>query len=120
MPGLEEASHRFVKMADVEEVPPGKLKAVDLAGQRLILINLGEEYRAFSARCPHGDGPLEEGTLFQGVLECPWHHWRFDVATGENVYPRNVFPSERQGEIRPLEAYPVRVRGRDIEVGLPE
>lgn len=115
---MEEASPRFVKMAEVGEVPPGKLKAVDLAGRRLIVVNLGEEYRVFNARCPHRDGPLEEGTLFRGVLVCPWHHWRFDVTTGENVYPQNVFPPERQGDIRPLEAYPVRVRGHDIEVEL--
>lgn len=118
-PRLEEASPRFVKVADAREVPPGSFKAVGLARKRLIIVNLGEEYRAFDARCPHQGGPLEEGTLFQSVLTCPWHHWTFDVSTGENIFPRNVFPSERLSDIRGLKVYPVRLRGHDIQVALP-
>lgn len=118
-PPLKKASPRFVKVADVGEIPPGALRVVGLARKRLIIVNLGEEYRAFDARCPHQGGPLEEGTLFQSVLTCPWHHWTFDVSTGENIFPRNVFPPERLGDIRGLKVYPVRLQGRDIEVVLP-
>ena len=40
--------------------------------------------RAYPARCPHLLGPLansKEG----GIVECPWHGYRFDVATGECI-----------------------------------
>jgi hypothetical protein len=38
--------------------------------------------RAFGAeiRCPHRGGPLVE---CDGVLQCPWHGYRYDKATGQ-------------------------------------
>ena len=37
---------------------------------------------ALDNRCPHMGFPLERGTVEDGVLTCPWHHARFDVASG--------------------------------------
>jgi len=34
------------------------------------------------SRCTHRGGPLHEGTVVDGCLECPWHGARFDLATG--------------------------------------
>lgn len=35
--------------------------------------------------CPHSGGPLSEGKIENGVLECPWHQWQFDAATGKSA-----------------------------------
>ncbi len=35
------------------------------------------------ARCSHRGGPLHEGTVVDGCIECPWHGARFDLDTGE-------------------------------------
>jgi nitrite reductase/ring-hydroxylating ferredoxin subunit len=51
----------------------------------LALYRLGEQVHALQAFCPHLDGPLFEGSLCDGEITCPWHGWRFDVATGERV-----------------------------------
>ena len=34
------------------------------------------------SRCSHRGGPLHEGTVVDGCLECPWHGARFDLDTG--------------------------------------
>jgi hypothetical protein len=34
------------------------------------------------SRCTHRGGPLHEGSVVDGCLECPWHGARFDLATG--------------------------------------
>jgi nitrite reductase/ring-hydroxylating ferredoxin subunit/uncharacterized membrane protein len=34
------------------------------------------------SRCSHRGGPLHEGTVVDGCLECPWHGARFDLETG--------------------------------------
>lgn len=34
------------------------------------------------SRCTHRGGPLHEGVVVDGCLECPWHGARFDLATG--------------------------------------
>lgn len=39
-----------------------------------------------SAVCPHLLGPLSDGEVdATGTITCPWHGYRFDVMTGENV-----------------------------------
>ena len=35
------------------------------------------------ARCSHRGGPLHEGEIVDGCLQCPWHGARFDLDTGE-------------------------------------
>ena len=39
-------------------------------------------YRVFRNACPHAGAPLSAGNYTKGVIECPRHHWRFDVMTG--------------------------------------
>ena len=61
-------------------------------------------------RCPHEGYPLSEGSLSQDcTLTCNWHNWKFNLATGENLY----------GGDR-LRTYPVETRGADIWVDITE
>lgn len=34
---------------------------------------------AFLDRCPHRNVPLSKGTVTDGLLQCPYHGWRFDT-----------------------------------------
>lgn len=110
---------QFIKIAEIGDVPPGSIRAVDLDGRRILLVNLKGAFFAVDARCPHQAGPLDEGTLWGEILECPWHHYRYDIRTGENLYPKNVYPSDLpflQQDLRPLRTYRVKVEGEDILV----
>jgi nitrite reductase/ring-hydroxylating ferredoxin subunit len=111
---------RVVKVATVDEVPPRTMRAVEVDGRRVLLINLDGEIRALDACCPHRGGPLEQGELWQGALECPWHHYRYDVRTGENLYPRNVYPPEVAAALRrqlqPVRRYALRIADGHILV----
>jgi nitrite reductase/ring-hydroxylating ferredoxin subunit len=44
----------------------------------------GESY-SFRARCPHRSGPLEDAPVVDGIIQCPWHGYRFDVRSGRNL-----------------------------------
>jgi nitrite reductase/ring-hydroxylating ferredoxin subunit len=44
----------------------------------------GRRHR-FATVCPHLGGPLEEATVEEGVVTCPWHGYRFDVRSGRCV-----------------------------------
>ncbi|MCZ6550237.1 MAG: Rieske 2Fe-2S domain-containing protein [candidate division NC10 bacterium] len=108
---------RFVKLAEVGQIPPGQMKVVKAHGHEVVVVNLGDSYVAFNARCPHKGGPLGEGTLCEETIQCPWHHHRYDVRTGQNVYPKNVYPSDMPwllDQVGFLQMYAVRVEGRDI------
>lgn len=37
------------------------------------------------AFCPHLEGPLFQGSLAGADVVCPWHLWRFSLATGERL-----------------------------------
>ncbi len=110
---------RFVRVAALTEVPPGAMRAVEADGRRVLLVNVEGRIHALQARCPHRAAPLEEGTLWGAVIECPWHHYRYDARSGENLYPRNVYPDDLphlRRDLRPLRRYEVRVEGGDIWV----
>jgi Rieske Fe-S protein len=32
--------------------------------------------------CAHAGGPLAEGKIVDGCIECPWHQSRFDLVSG--------------------------------------
>lgn len=76
----------FVTVARVSEIPPGTGRTVEVHGIWIALFNVDGTFYALDNACPHAGGPLGEGKLREGgVVECPWHGWRFDLATGQRV-----------------------------------
>jgi nitrite reductase/ring-hydroxylating ferredoxin subunit len=70
---------------------------VEFGGSPVRVERLDGELIAFSAVCPHWLGPLEDAPLEDGAVRCPWHGWRFDVRTGENLdgRPCRLAPAPR-------------------------
>jgi nitrite reductase/ring-hydroxylating ferredoxin subunit len=60
----------------------GDRAVVELEGRRILLLRVGDEVHAFDNACPHEGNPLVEGEVLGDVLECAYHGWRFDLATG--------------------------------------
>lgn len=87
----------------------GDLVGVDVAGRKVLLVNIEDEVRAYQDRCPHQDSPLSEGDLDGEVLTCSRHLWQFDALTGCGINP----------DTSQLSAYPVRVEDGMICVGIP-
>ncbi len=100
----------FIKVATLDEVPPGEMKLVEVDGKEIVLANVGGQIYAFDNTCTHRGGPLHEGELTGDVVECPWHGGRFNVKTGEVVGPP---PS------RPIATYQVQVEGSEIRLARP-
>ncbi|MHC4933557.1 MAG: Rieske (2Fe-2S) protein [Planctomycetota bacterium] len=98
------AAYRAVLPAS--ELPPGEARRIEIDGLEIALFNIDGTTHATENTCLHAGGPLHEGTLEEGVVTCPWHDWKFEVATGRC----NLNPKVR------LRRYPVRVREATIEV----
>ena len=80
-------SEGFVKVAESKDIEPSSMKAVDVAGEKVCIINIEGNYYAIGNVCTHVGGPLDEGTLEGYEVECPWHGSQFDVRTGEPTKP---------------------------------
>ncbi len=100
---------RFVKATSLSDVPPGVSTVVEIEGKEIALFNAGGTIYALDNTCPHAGGPLAEGTVEEGRVECPWHGAQFELKTG--VSSSALAPVG-------VPAYPVRVNGSDIEIEL--
>jgi len=97
----------FVKVATVADVPAGSVRHIVVHDKPMALCNVGGEFYAVNAVCPHMGGPLASGRLENYVITCPWHGWTFDVRTGLPDHPGG----------HSVSSYEVRVEGQDILVG---
>lgn len=60
-----------------------QMKLVRVNGTRVAVGRTGKGYVAFQDRCTHKGGPLSDGVMICGTVQCPWHGSQFDVHTGE-------------------------------------
>ena len=66
-------------LATIPEATPTKMKA---GINDLVLVRVGDTVHALHAVCAHAGGPLAEGTVVDGCIECPWHASRFRLTDG--------------------------------------
>lgn len=78
-------------------------------GTRVLLARVGSDYYAVGGECTHYGAPLCEGLLRGTTVMCPWHHARFDVASGRATGPPALSALQRYRVA--LEAGRVRVLG---------
>ena len=98
----------FVKMATIDDLPPGNSKEVEHEGRIYALFNVDGVISAIDGVCPHQGGPLADGMLTGTKVACPWHGWQFDVRSGQSpMGPRVKQP-----------VYEVKVEGQDVYVSV--
>jgi nitrite reductase/ring-hydroxylating ferredoxin subunit/uncharacterized membrane protein len=73
----------------------------------VLLVRSGGAVLALSDRCSHRGGPLHEGELVDGCVQCPWHGSRFVLADGSVA---------RGPASRPQPAYETRVVAGRVQV----
>ena len=85
-----------IKACELKELVGGSGKLVTVSGKAVALFRVGERVVAVDAECPHEGGPLQDGTIEDGCVVCPWHHYKFALAGGQcdldpslkvNTYP---------------------------------
>jgi nitrite reductase/ring-hydroxylating ferredoxin subunit/uncharacterized membrane protein len=72
-----------VTVARTDELKENQIKLVHVNGHRIAVARTEDGYVAFADRCTHRGGPLADGTIARGVVQCPWHGSQFDVRTGK-------------------------------------
>jgi nitrite reductase/ring-hydroxylating ferredoxin subunit/uncharacterized membrane protein len=80
-------------IADLPHAIPTKARA---GINDLVLVRIGTTVHALNAVCAHAGGPLAQGTVVDGCIQCPWHASRFQlhdgrVAQGPALYDQPVY-----------------------------
>ena len=72
-------------------IPEGKPVKAKLGINQLVLVRQGETILALHDTCAHAGGPLNEGRVVDGTIECPWHASRYELANGHVVRGPSVY-----------------------------
>ncbi|TMD62340.1 MAG: Rieske 2Fe-2S domain-containing protein [Chloroflexi bacterium] len=103
----EGGSDDFVAVMNAQDLVEGKLTRVDASGIPAVLLKTGKSIYAIGATCTHLGGPLDEGTVQDGVVQCPWHGSCFRMQDGSVVNGPAVYAEP---------TFDVRVRDGKIEL----
>ena len=98
-----------VPIATVGDIPDGSSIVVELNQKDVAVFLVDGKYFAIDDRCPHAGASLSGGFIEDGVVTCPFHHWRFRLSDG--AWCDN--PKIKTG------CYPVHVVGDEIQVEIP-
>ncbi|MDQ3569678.1 MAG: non-heme iron oxygenase ferredoxin subunit [Actinomycetota bacterium] len=105
MSGLERA-------CSIDDLAPGEARRCDVAGHRIAVVRVGDDFYAVGDRCSHANFSLSEGEVLTEDLEieCWKHGSAFSLTTGQ---PQSL-PATK-----PVPVYEVRVEGADVMVRIP-
>ncbi len=107
---LNQEKLEYIQVGSVEELKQGERIFIEIDGKPIVIINLNGDYYAIGDVCSHDDGPVGEGNLEGFEIICPRHGAHFDIRTGK-VLALPAFVD--------IPAYPIRVVGDQIEIGIP-
>lgn len=98
------AEHLVAKTGEVKE---GEAKRVVVGSNEIAIYNLGGTFHATDDVCTHAYASLSDGFIEDGIVECPLHAGRFEIATGKAL----GVPVTQD-----IKVYKVRVDGDSIYV----
>ena len=93
-----------------DQLDPDFPMGVEVGGQPVGLFLIGDQVYALDDICPHAFAMLSQGFQENGVIECPLHAARFEIATGKCLNEIG------QHDTR---CFPVRVQGGRVSVRIP-
>ena len=112
------AERKWIDVGATAALSNSPVRRLEIDGLVLALSYHDGTFAALAASCAHKGGPLDQGTLVDGCIVCPWHNWKYDRVTGQAV-----------GRAAGVDAYDVEIRdgrvlvdvasGRGAGVGAP-
>lgn len=99
----------WADVASLRDLPMREPVRRTVDGTDVVLYRIGSTVRALAATCAHLGGPLDDGTVEDECVRCPWHGSTYDLRDGAVV---------RGPSTHPQPAYETRVVGRTVQIRL--
>lgn len=74
-----------VFLANLSDFPAKGREVFHVEGDPILVVKVGEQFRAVSNKCPHLGLPLANGKVEDETITCPFHGSKFDLQSGENL-----------------------------------
>lgn len=84
------ASYVKKSLGRLTDFPLSGLREVEVGGDKILLIRVGDTVSAIGATCPHAGAPLAGGVLHGSTVICPWHKAAFAAGGGKCLEPPAV------------------------------
>lgn len=102
-------SSEFTTVAKVGAIPEGRGLTFVVNGRMVAVFFSEGKYWAIDDLCPHMGASLGAGEVYDGMVSCPWHAWRFRVSDGTWCDNPRI----------KIDSFEVRVVGDEIQVCVP-
>lgn len=104
------------------DIPQGEVKPFRLGDQKILVYHLSDGFHATQANCTHLFWPLKNGEIIDDqCVQCPFHHARFDIRSGEVVQwavrPPGIHLLNGMLAEKGLQTWPVQERDGQLYVG---
>ena len=96
----------YIEIGSVDDFPEGEGRLIEIEGKNIALFRTGSDFGAISDVCLHQGGPLSEGELNNGLVECPLHGHKYDFRSGKGA----------PGSLGDVAAYDVKIEGGKVMV----
>jgi len=107
---MDEKDLHYIVVGDASDVTEDEPLFLDIDDKPVAVISYEGELYALLDACSHDGEILADGDIEDGEIICPRHGARFSLATGKALTPPAV---------KDIPVYPVRVREKQLEIGLP-
>jgi nitrite reductase/ring-hydroxylating ferredoxin subunit len=74
---------KVIEVGKENELKLNQMMLVHVGDERIAIGRTEQGYVAFADHCTHRGGPLSDGVMICGTVQCPWHGSQFDVNSGE-------------------------------------
>lgn len=103
----QDAPPQFTPVLNERDLKEGKPARAQIGDVAVVLVRQGNHVYALANTCAHLGGPLSEGEVEDGAIECPWHDSKYALEDGRVLGGPTTHPQP---------SYECRIRGGQVEI----
>ena len=79
------ANAEQLSLGPADDIRVGTSQVFFVDGREISVFRREQNWFAIDNHCPHSGASLAAGKCSESVVTCGWHHWQFDLRTGEAI-----------------------------------